>query len=212
MGKLADLFNESQLNDVIDMKSKTLSQVSCNKGVSVSCRCADLPWYKRWWNTIKGWFNSKPTNCNSKLHFIDLQVTAKSRVSCDQGVAKLCRCADLPWYKRWWNTIKGWFGSKPTNCNKKLKVIDSTPVPKYMVNFKAHKKSTNSCAKGTTKLCRCKDLAWYLRWWNTVKGWFGSKPTNCNKKLKLADLTISLQTGPKKSAPATAPAATKPAP
>merc|ERR1712228_781405 len=59
---------------------------------------------------------SKPTNCNKKLKIIDLQ--ASSAKNCSKGVVVACNCKDLPWYKRWWNTIKGWFGSKPTNCRK----------------------------------------------------------------------------------------------
>jgi len=66
-----------------------------------------LAWYKRWWNTIKGWFGSKPHNCiTTKSVFVILAAKPKGL------------CSKLPWYKRWWNTVKGWFGSKPTNCVK----------------------------------------------------------------------------------------------
>merc|ERR1712194_604595 len=62
------------------------------------------------------------------------------------------KCSSLAWYKRWWNNMKGFFGSK-ADCMKFSEV--------------------NLAMK------MCKDLAWYSRWWNSMKGWFGSKATNC---------------------------------
>jgi len=77
---------------------------------------------------------------------------------------------------RFVNTIKGWFGYKPTNCDLKLS-------KKKILDIDLKSKAVNLCSTGVASVCKCKDLAWYLRWWNTVKGWFGSKPTNCNPKL-----------------------------
>merc|ERR1712151_1201082 len=100
----------------IDLKSNKITKL-----------CSALAWYKRWWNTVKGWFGSKPTNClkgltDLKIEGVDLKHS--SAKYCSKGVAKKCRCKDLVWYKRHWNTIKGWFGSKPTNCNTKKMSID----------------------------------------------------------------------------------------
>jgi len=35
----------------------------------------------------------------------------------------LPKCSKLAWYKKWWNTIKGWFGSKVSNCAKEADII-----------------------------------------------------------------------------------------
>merc|ERR1712151_867119 len=90
------------------MKCRSKIDLKSNK---ITKLCSALAWYKRWWNTVKGWFGSKPTNClkglsELKIEGVDLQHGGK--------VKKLCSA--LAWYKRWWNTFKGWFGSKPTNC------------------------------------------------------------------------------------------------
>merc|ERR1711976_340440 len=90
---------------LVDLKSSTVKY--CQQGNVNLCRCLDLVWYKRWWNTAKGWFGSKVTNC-LKANAAEVLLSSK--------VQKLCSA--LEWYKRWWNTIKGWFGSKPTNCRQ----------------------------------------------------------------------------------------------
>jgi len=89
---------------MIDLASK---KPKAKKAAKALVLCSKLAWYKSWWNTIKGWFGSKVTNCiksSSKASFVILN-----------AVPKLL-CSKLPWYKRWWNTMKGWFGSKTTNC------------------------------------------------------------------------------------------------
>lgn len=80
-------------------------------------RCSEIAWYSNWWNTIKGWFGSKATNCVGNIAF--------SGMSTAFDLKAKSACKDLAWYSRWWNTMKGWFGYKPTNCVGKL-VIEST--------------------------------------------------------------------------------------
>merc|ERR1712166_1090015 len=94
---------------MIDLKAKAPK-------LNVLLSCSKLPWYKRWFNTIKGWFGSKVTNCIKaavKKTMIDLKVKKAKKAK-----KALVACSKLPWYKRWFNTIKGWFGSKITNCIK----------------------------------------------------------------------------------------------
>jgi len=116
--------------------------------------CSELAWYKRWWNTMKGWFGSKPTNClTPPKNLLNL------------GVGSATLCSKLVWYKRWWNSVKGWFGCKPTNCmGKNIFMKDSV----------------------TLALKRCSELPWYTRWWNSVKGWFGSKAKCLKLEIDLA--------------------------
>jgi len=42
------------------------------------------------------------------------------------STSKATLCSKLAWYKKWWNTIKGWFGSKATNCTKGMNIIQTT--------------------------------------------------------------------------------------
>merc|ERR1711957_1138229 len=155
--------------------------------------CSKLPWYKRWWNTIKGWFGSKIHNCieaavkKSKKTMIMLKAKKAAKA--------LGLCSKLAWYKRWWNTIKGWFGSKTTNCIKVKKVLSSERILfTEVLNNLAGSVITdglgslvNTCStmgvKADVSVCKCSDLGWTDRWMNTFKGWFGSKPTNCNPLL-----------------------------
>merc|ERR1712151_320170 len=121
--------------------SLTMAQrryTTCRRGIDLKSNrvltlCSKLPWYKRWWNTIKGWFGSKPTNCIKGLYDLKIEgVELKNKVNtCSSGKAKLCRCKDLARYLRWWNTVKGWFNSKPTNCNPKLKVVNESSIDLY---------------------------------------------------------------------------------
>ena len=55
---------------------------------------------------------------------------------------------------------------------------------KYRNSDGTYRKGYNSCSAGIASQCKCKDLGWGSRTWNTMKGWFGSKPTNCIKKDK----------------------------
>merc|ERR1719272_2071906 len=145
---------DSAYETALGSKKAVAKVNTCKSGDASTCKCGDLAWYKRWWNTMKGWFGSKVTNCIKaavKKTMIDLKA---------KKAAVLGACGDLAWYKRWWNTIKGWFGSKVTNCIKasaKASFVILNAVPKLL----------------------CSKLPWYKRWWNTMKGWFGSKTTNC---------------------------------
>merc|ERR1711957_1056514 len=129
--------------------------------------CSKLPWYKSWWNTMKGWFGSKVTNCIKSTKIVEQPIDLKSKKA-----AVLGACSKLPWYKRWFNTIKGWFGSKVTNCIKAA----VKKSKKTMIDLKAKK-----AKKAKKALVACSKLPWYKRWFNTIKGWFGSKITNCIK-------------------------------
>ena len=62
------------------------------------------------WNKIK--MEIKDSNLMKN------QIDATDRLRESLGLFKLPSklCSELAWYKRWWNTLKGWFGSKPTNC------------------------------------------------------------------------------------------------
>merc|ERR1712166_1019995 len=133
----------------------------------------------------RAWFSKiKITNCikaavkKSKKTMIDLKAKAPK-------LNVLLSCSKLPWYKRWFNTMKGWFGSKVTNCIK-------AAVKKTMIDLKAKKAAV---------LGACSKLAWYKRWFNTIKGWFGSKITNCIKaavkKSKKITESIALVAAPK---------------
>merc|ERR1711935_1221937 len=73
-------------------------------------KCSKLPWYTRWWNTMKGWFGSK-ADCVKGLQ-IDLGL-----------------CKDRTWYTKSWDAVKGVFGSKAT-CVKAAKKTAPAPAPK----------------------------------------------------------------------------------
>merc|ERR1711957_578563 len=121
--ELKTKMNTDVARDIVDLQDsayetalgskKAVAKVNtCKSGDASTCKCGDLAWYKRWWNTMKGWFGSKVTNCIKaavKKTMIDLKA---------KKAAVLGACSKLPWYKRWFNTIKGWFGSKITNCIK----------------------------------------------------------------------------------------------
>merc|ERR1711935_830018 len=134
--------------------------------------CSSLPWYTRWWNTIKGWFGSKP-NC-IKLAALELGT-------------KFCK--DLAWYKRWWNNMKGFFGSKAdcmkfSEVNLAMKMCkDLAWYSRWWNTFKGWFGSKSSCVELMNLMTACNKLPWYSRWWNSMKGWFGSKPTNCVKNI-----------------------------
>merc|ERR1711935_1118855 len=225
--------------------------------------CSKLPWYTKWWNTMKGWFGSK-ADCLKGLEM------------------SLVYCKDRAWYTKAWDTVKGWFGSKKTctlapetvakNAAKKAKhaakkvakankkaaksaakapaakapaamapasppkveevkaevkpVVEAKAEVKPVVEAKAEVKPVSETKPAddykTTTQARlleaveevdlrammgrrarslkrkgghrtnllaiklCSSLPWYTRWWNTIKGWFGSKP-NC---IKLAALEL----------------------
>merc|ERR1711935_1267943 len=204
--------------------------------------CSELPWYTKWWNTMKGWFGSK-ADCLKGLEM------------------SLVYCKDRAWYTKAWDTVKGWFGSKKTctlapetvaknaakkakhaakkvaKANKKAaksaakapaakapaamapasppKVEEAKAEVKPVVEAKAEVKPVSETKPAddykTTTQARlleaveevdlrammgrrarslkrkgghrtnllaiklCSSLPWYTRWWNTVKGWFGSK-------------------------------------
>merc|ERR1719272_2230706 len=131
--------------------------------------------FKSNWSKIFAELKTK-MNADVARNIVDLQDSAyetalgsKKAVAkvntCKSGDASTCKCGDLAWYKRWWNTMKGWFGSKVTNCIK-------AAVKKTMIDLKAKKAAV---------LGACSKLPWYKRWFNTIKGWFGSKVTNCIK-------------------------------
>merc|ERR1711957_503877 len=149
-----------------DKKAAKKAKKAAKKAALPSC--AKLPWYKKWFNTIRAWFSKiKITNCikaavkKSKKTMIDLKAKAPK-------LNVLLSCSKLPWYKRWWNTMKGWFGSKVTNCIKAA----VKKSKKTMIMLKAKKVAV---------LGACSKLPWYKRWFNTIKGWFGSKITKCIK-------------------------------
>jgi hypothetical protein len=123
--------------------------------------CSELPWYHRWWNTVKGWFGSKGDCLDDKSNLLDLS---------SEEIQTLC--SKLEWYKRWWNTIKGWFGSKPTNCKADILLADA--------KSKAEIKTL------------CKDLAWYERAWSSTKSFFGGD-ADCKDKMFA---NIDLQSAP----------------
>jgi len=154
---------------------------SCTAGDASTCLCKDLAFYLGWWNTVKGWFGSKTTNCVDLKKMSAINLTAAlqkgSTNTCSAGNVATCLCKDLAFYSRWWNSLKGLFGSKATNCNSKL------TKKRALELLLASNVSVNSCSAGIAAKCLCKDLAFYLGWWNTVKGWFGSKATNCNEAL-----------------------------
>jgi len=104
--------------------------------------------HKKMWNNIR----TEITDENPMVKQVDLLDAINSAFDLSTAAAvKLCK--DLAFYQRWWNTVKGWFGSKST-CTKSI-LLSTVP--------------TTLCSK----------LVWYKRWCNTVVGWFGSKPHNC---------------------------------
>merc|ERR1712160_211375 len=112
-------------------------------------------------------FGSKVTNCIKSTKIVEQPIDLKSKKA-----AVLGACSKLPWYKRWFNTIKGWFGSIVTNCIKAA----VKKSKKTMIDLASKKPKAKKAAKA---LVLCSKLAWYKSWWNTMKGWFGSKTTNC---------------------------------
>jgi len=198
--------------------SKSGKNTKNAKKASNKTKCSKLAWYKRWWNTVKGWFGSKPTNCEK-----DIELLERSDLDASKGIY-LCskivwykrywneikgffgskndvcvegimldleaakeeakkKCSELVWYKRWWNTIKGWVGDKPTNCEEDAKKVDLVAAKAAAPKASAPKAAAPKAAAKEEAKKKCSKLAWYKRWWNTIKGWFGSKPTNCTKEL-----------------------------
>ena len=96
-------------------------------------------WMWGWYNIIVDWLNgcvdaedanaskappakADPPASKASPPVEVKKVEAKNRIledvasPADDPIALLTGfCKDLPWYTRWWNTIKGWFGSK-ANC------------------------------------------------------------------------------------------------
>merc|ERR1719253_1861299 len=108
-------------------------------------------------------------SCSQALYMKDWEKSPMRCLDAEEGVilASLKKCSDLAWYSRWWNTMKGWFGYKPTNCHNRLALENV------------------STAFNLAAMPACSSLAWYSRWWNTIKGWFGSKPSNCVAQLSI---------------------------
>jgi len=169
--------------------------------------------YKRWWNTIKGWFGSKPTNCIKKPKSVDL---VGEVIKCKKGERKFCfrksrkcvckknREVDLQAAGK---TNSGLIDLR--KCKRGIFMCDS----KGCFCKGGREVDLIRCKKGHRKVCSkkggrcvckkrrkvdleakvkpyCDKLPWYKRWWNTIKGWFGSKPTNCIKKPKRVELTF----------------------
>jgi len=151
-------------------------------------------WFKQNWSSILVQLKTK-FNDDTVVKFEDLQNQSSLnnasttqevdlsavKTACERGDAKFCLCKDLVWYKGWWNSLKGLFGSKATNCAKATKrIFDNMGVE---LSAKAAKVVANTCKSGVVAKCLCDDLAFYNKWWNSLKGLFGSKATNCNPKL-----------------------------
>jgi len=159
----------SLLLAAVKKSKKTMIMLKAKKAAVLGA-CSKLPWYKRWFNTIKGWFGSKITNCikaavkKSKKTMIELSRTTKKRnqfPSCESLGCTL----DATKIDTW-----------PAKCFRCMPSTDLAAVAKSAApkDAKKDKKAAKKAKKATKKaaLPSCAKLPWYKSWFNTIKGWF----------------------------------------
>jgi len=131
----------------------------------ITVDCHSLAWYKRWWNTMKGWFGSKPDNC-SKPKVVNIKSYNENNAALQVMLSQMSELTlstnivMTPVY----DTTNG------TGMNDMINMIDSLadhtermqPMPKAVHNFNLEKSQKENWFKKFAEVFRNKGLAMEL--------------------------------------------------